>query len=141
MKRSPLVQKTPLKAKTKLTAKTPLKSKTTLRSTTRLRCKQKTARKLDTPYKTIFGSMDTCYITGSKNSVVPHHIFGGPNKAKSEEYGFILPLRKDWHTMQPYSIHEDRNLDLKYKRLCQEYWLNTICRTKEEFISEFKIWY
>lgn len=92
--------------------------------------------------------MSICYITGDSGkgqkgmrAVVPHHIFGNAYKAKSEEYGFILPLRLDWHTGQKYSIHEDKNLDLKFKRLCEDHYINVLGKTKEEFIKEFGKWY
>lgn len=159
-----LAPKTSLKAKSALAAKTPLKSKgvslkqtaslksntqlsssTPLTSQAQLKVKQKTAKKLKGEYFSIFGSLDVCAITGEQKakigkgkwSVVPHHIFSGPYKAKSEEYGFILPLRVDWHTGHSYSIHEDSSLDKKYKVLCQEYYMNTLGKTEEEFIKEF----
>lgn len=134
---SQLKQKTPLSASSELTTKTKLKTK------------QKTAKKLSGEYNSIFGSLNICAITGEKKqkigkgkwSVVPHHIFGGAYKAKSELYGFILPLRVDWHTGHAYSIHEDSKLDLKYKRICQDYYVNVLKKTKEEFIKEFGKWY
>lgn len=74
-------------------------------------------------------------------AVVPHHVFGNAYKSKAEKYGFILPLRADWHTGQAYSIHEDRALDLKFKRLCEDHYVNALGKTKEEFIKEFGKWY
>lgn len=133
----------------KLKQYTPLSSGSELTAKTQLKVKQKSAKKLSGGYKSIFGPLDVCAITGEKKqkigknrwSVVPHHIFGGPNKAKSELYGFILPLRVDWHTGHVYSIHEDSALDLKYKRLCQDYYINVLEKTEEEFIKDFGKWY
>lgn len=130
MKRTPLKQKTPLRAKT------PLKSKG------RLKCKQKTARKLSQPYFSIFTSdMHTCYITGATQNVDPHHIFGGSNKAVSEKYGFMLPLRSDWHRGTKYSIHEDRNLSVMYRMRCQEYYINILGKSWAEWKQEFGKWW
>lgn len=114
-----------------------------------LKTKQRTAKKTEGEYFSIFSSdLSICYITGDcgKNqkgmkAVVPHHVFGNAYKSKAEEYGFILPLRADWHTGQSYSIHEDRTLDLKFKRLCEDHYVNVLGKTKEEFIKEFGKWY
>ena len=129
--------------------KSKLQSKTVLVAKKQLTAKQKTAKKTAGEYVSIFSpDLSVCYITGDsgKNQkgmrvVVPHHIFGNAYKTKSEEYGFILPLRADWHTGQVYSIHEDKDLDLKFKRLCEDHYVNVLGKTKEEFIKEFGKWY
>lgn len=127
----------------------PFFAKGKLQTKTTLKIKQKTAKKTKGKYFSIFSpDLSVCYITGDsgKNqkgmrAVVPHHIFGNAYKAKSEEYGFILPLRADWHTGQVYSIHEDKDLDLRFKRLCEDHYVNVLGKTKEEFIKEFGKWY
>ena len=141
-----LKQKTPLKSYTPLKAHTSLARRTPLKAKTELKCKQKSARKLKEPYRSIFtDDLSVCYITGDKESdtthIHPHHIFGGPRKRLSETYGFILPLRSDWHEGTTYSIHEDRALDLKYKAMCEKYYINTLHKTKEDWISEFGQWW
>lgn len=131
-----LTQKTPLKRRTPLKAKTQLK-KTAIRSTgSTLKVKQKTARKRTAAYWSIFTEdLTICQITGCPNAV-PHHVFGNAYKLRSEERGFILPLRSDWHTVSDYSIHQDKSLDLKYKVICEKYYLSHY-GTKEDFIKEF----
>ena len=138
-RKTPLKSYTPLKAHTSLARQTPLKAKT------ELKCKQRSARKLKEPYKSIFtDDLSVCYITGDKASdtvkIHPHHIFGASNKKNSEKYGFILPLRSDWHEGTSYSIHEDRVLELKFKTLCEEYYITTLNHSKEDWISEFGKW-
>ena len=124
-----LKRKTTLKAYTKLEQKTPLKKK------------QKTARKLDTPYFSIFtNDLSRCVITGEKNAE-PHHIFNGSNKALSEKYGFILPLRADWHRIAAYSIHQDKRLRNKYRIACEKYYVEILGKTREEWIKEFGMWW
>lgn len=106
------------------------------------KCHQKSARKTKEPYQSIFTEdMNKCYITGDTYSVDPHHIFGGADKTSSELFHFMLPLRHDWHNAENYSIHLDRRLDIKYKMLCQDYWINEMGRTKEEWIKYFRKWY
>ena len=94
-----------------------------------------------TQYFSIFTSdLNSCYITKDTHDVHIHHIFGASNKDNSEKYGFMLPLRADWQNMADYGIHFNKELNLKYKRLCQEYWLEHF-GTKEEFINIFKKWW
>ena len=141
LKYSTLQRKTPLKAKTGLKAKTSLKSRTRLQQVKPLKAKQKTARKLKKPYRSIFTSnMDVCVITGCSGAE-PHHIFGGANKVLSEKYGFMLPLRHDWHRSTNYAIHSDRKLNLKYKLLCEDFYINELGKSKEEWIEEFGKWW
>lgn len=133
---------TPLKTKTPLKAKTSLQARSELKSFTPLSCKQKSANKTGKAYFSVLTkNMGVCAISGEKEHVVPHHIFDGPNKALSESYGFMLPLTNYWHTLGEYSIHHNRDLDLKYKRMCQDYYVSVLGKTKEDFISEFGKWW
>ena len=96
-------------------------------------------------YWSIFTTdLDRCYITGSTKSEADihiHHVFGAANKHNSERRGFIVPLRADWHDMADYGVHgKNKELDLKLKRACQEYYLEHY-GTKEEFIAEFGKWW
>lgn len=85
--------------------------------------------------------MKTCIITGSTTDVHLHHIFDGPDKAASEKYHFIVPLRGDWHNLADYGIHFNRELDVKYKMLCEAYWQDVLHKTKEEWVSVFRKWW
>ena len=114
---------------------TPVKSKP-------IKCKQATAKKGNGEYFSIFSvDMHRCVITGDTYNVVPHHIFGASHKAFSEKYGFVLPIRIDWHEGYDYSIHKNKELDLKYKKLCQDYWITTLGKTKKEWHNECGKWY
>ena len=81
-----------------------------------------------------------CHITNTSSNVHLHHIFSAANKRNSEEYGFIVPLNAEYHNMSDKGIHFDKTLDLYYKRLCQDYWLENY-GTKEEFIKIFGKWW
>ena len=118
------------------------KNKTVKARTVRQKRKYQKAYKPMYPYWSIFtDDLKTCYISKRVDSVEIHHIFGGSRKHLSEKYGFILPLTSDWHTQAPYAIHRDRELDLYYKKKCQEYWINVLHKTKEEWIEEFEKWW
>lgn len=94
------------------------------------------------PYRSIFTEdLKTCFISQRTDNVEIHHIFSGSRKHFSEKYGFILPLTSDWHTQAPYAIHRDRELELYYKRKCQEYWIDVLHKTEEEWIKECGKWW
>ncbi len=75
--------------------------------------------------------MDHCYFTGT-TPVERHHIFGGSQRAASEKYGFIMPLRPDMHPNGAQSGANAAEIDLKLKRMAQEYF-EANCGTREEF--------
>lgn len=151
-----LQQKTPLKAKTPLRAKKTLCSYSTLRCKKSLRdsyaekfmtgarkkpVKRQKAYNPSVPYFSVFTSdLKRCVISGDTSNIHIHHIFGAANKKNSEKYGFIIPLRADWHNMADYGIHFDKELDLKYKRRCQTYFVEHY-GTKEDFIQVFGKWW
>lgn len=80
-----------------------------------------------------------CIITGSPEAHI-HHVFGGANRSKSEEDGFIIPLHPDLHNMSNQGIHFNREMDLHYKRLCQRYYESCI-GDRKAFIARYgKSW-
>lgn len=82
--------------------------------------------------------LEHCILTGSPEVHI-HHVFGGPNRKNSEEDGFVVPLRPDLHNMSDRGVHFDRDLDLMFKKKCQELFEQT--RTREEFIKRYgKSW-
>ena len=134
---STIVRRTPLKPSYKPIKRTPI-----ARSTKPIRCKQKTAKKLKGAYFSVFtNDFSRCIVSGKICKTHPHHIFGAGNKAKSEKYGFIIPLAPEWHEGTPYSIHQNRKLELYWKVKCQDYWIDVLDKTKEEWISEFGKWW
>ena len=75
-----------------------------------------------------------CYITGDTQGLHKHHIyFGNPGRRISEENGFWAWLRYDWHNGARYGVHQDRALDIRLKRECQERFEES--HTREQFIQ------
>lgn len=90
-------------------------------------------------FSVLTNDLEHCYITGSTEIAI-HHVFGGANRGRSEKYGFIIPLRPDYHNMRNYGVHFNRELDLKFKTMAQEYYEENY-GTRESFIKEFgKSW-
>lgn len=80
-----------------------------------------------------------CIVTGSPDIHI-HHVFGGPNRKKSDQDGFIIPLRPDYHNMGDHGIHSNRDMDIHYKQECQKYFESHV-GTRKEFIARYgKSW-
>lgn len=72
-----------------------------------------------------------CYITGDTQGLHKHHIyFGNPGRRISEENGFWVWLRWDWHTGASYGVHFDHDLDRRLKQACQEKYEETHSRAE-----------
>lgn len=79
--------------------------------------------------------MDHCMFTGS-NQIERHHVFGGANRKRSEERGFIAPLRHDLHPNGVFAGNQAKDVDMRLKTMCQEYY-EAHYGTREDFIKEF----
>lgn len=86
-------------------------------------------------FSVLADDLEHCIVTGS-SQVEIHHVFNGPNRSLSEKYGFLIPLRPDWHNFKPYSIHMDQEFDNSWKRYAQQYYETNI-GSREDFIREF----
>ena len=67
--------------------------------------------------KSILQTEKQCYICGAK-FVHCHHIFGGPNRSLSEQYGLKLWLCPRHHT-GPDGVHQNPKLMKKLRKLGQ----------------------
>jgi len=86
--------------------------------------------------KSVFtDDMDHCYYTGYP-IVERHHIFGAANKARSEKYGFIIPLSPELHPNGANAGQSARMVDNSLKRMAQKYYEEHY-GTREQFIEEF----
>lgn len=79
--------------------------------------------------------MDSCIFTGA-SPVERHHIFGGSNRAKSEKYGFVVPLRPDLHPNGVFAGKNAKEIDTHLKQMAQEYF-EAHYGTREQFREEF----
>lgn len=67
-------------------------------------------------------NMDCCIYTGSY-IVERHHIFGGSNRKKSEKYGFVVPLRPDYHPMAQTYYEENIGSREEFRKEFGKSWL------------------
>lgn len=86
-------------------------------------------------FSVLTNDMEHCLITGDSNVAI-HHVFNGANRNLSEKYGFLVPLRPDWHNMTSYSVHMDQKFDESLKRKAQWYYEENY-GSREDFRREF----
>lgn len=88
----------------------------------------------------------TCYITGQRGHTEVHHIFGASNRTRSTFYGFVVPLLAPIHVNGARADNKEckkltgmtlKELDLKLKQSCQQYYENELGKSREEFVREF----
>ena len=65
--------------------------------------------------------MDHCYFTGIA-PVERHHIFGGSNRKRSEEYGYVIPLAPQLHPNGVHATEDAKTVDEVLKRMAQEHF-------------------
>ena len=85
--------------------------------------------------KSILQSEKKCFITGSTTGLQRHHIYGASNRNISEENGFWVWLRHDYHIADSpnKTPHNCRMTDLCLKERCQREDEKT--HSREEFIK------
>lgn len=65
------------------------------------------------------GKEKACYITGRKDILHKHHVFGGKNRAISDKHGLWVWLIPYLHNMSNQGVHFNKELDTKIKQECQ----------------------
>jgi hypothetical protein len=77
-----------------------------------------------------------CYITGAMEGLHKHHIFGGPNRKLSEQYGLYVYLIPKYHNMSDEGVHFNKEFDFKLKREGQAKF-ESLYGTREDFTRIF----
>lgn len=85
--------------------------------------------------------MMRCFLCGRNGTVDPlerHHIFGGPNRGKSEKYGLVVLLcGEECHRNGPKSAHRCRETADYLHRWGERKWMEEQDGTEEDFRREF----
>lgn len=95
------------------------------------KCGKKKRRKGEKPVwkeaNLLQGREKVCFLTGRRDHLQKHHIFGGPLRQMSDRNGFWVWLCAEWHNQETYSVHGRDGAALKeeLKRKCQEKFLET----------------
>ena len=89
--------------------------------------------------KSIMPTYGGCYLCrlldgdDRKKNTETHHIFFGPNRERSEEYGFVTRLCMEHHRTGPNALHRNSEICRILQRECQKEFEKT--HTREEFIK------
>lgn len=69
-------------------------------------------------------NMGQCIVTHAETGIEIHHVFGGADRKRSEQFSFCVPLHRSVHPNGAYRT--DKNwveLDHWLKRMCQQYYV------------------
>lgn len=88
-------------------------------------------------YSIITQELDRCIVCGRQREALHEVFFGTANRKKSIEHGLVIPLCNYHHNMSDNGIHFNHKLDLAYKQLAEQMWLNVNEKEIDDFIKEF----
>lgn len=76
-----------------------------------------------------------CFFTGATDNLDCHHIYSGLNRKVSDENGFWVWLKHDWHIADSVNDtpHNNKNVDTYLKKICQQKYEEE--HTREEFME------
>lgn len=84
-------------------------------------------------YSILTNDLEHCIECGRPN-IELHEVFYGKNRNNSIKYGLVIPLCKELHHRgNLIGIHQDKELELKWKKIAQETFNND-----EEFLKIFR---
>lgn len=86
--------------------------------------------------KSIIQNDKRCYVCDTPYNLHEHHVFGGPNRKKSEHYGLKVRLCAYHHNMSDAGVHFDKNLDNRIKKTAQRVF-ELKKGSRELFMQEF----
>lgn len=85
--------------------------------------------------------MRSCWLCGRNGSADPldrHHIFGGPNRKKSEKYGLVVDLcHSSCHIFGEYAVHRNAENMRSLRRWGQRKAMQENNWTTSDFVREF----
>lgn len=70
--------------------------------------------------KSIIQDEKECIICGNPECFEHHCYYGSKNRSVSEKHGFKIYLCLRHHTDGPYAIHNNKETDAYWKKVCQE---------------------
>ena len=76
-----------------------------------------------------------CHVCGRVQNCEEHHVFFGSNRKHSEQWGMVVWLCPDCHRIKKWSVHMNRDTDLRLKREQQMIFEQT--HSREKFMEIF----
>ena len=79
-----------------------------------------------------------CWLCGKGGAMERHHIFGGSNRKKSEEYGLVVLLCGDTcHRNGPRAAHQCAETALELKKYGERKWMYDHEASTDDFRAVF----
>ena len=79
-----------------------------------------------------------CWLCGKVGAMERHHIFGGSNRKKSEEYGLVVLLCGDTcHRNGPRAAHQCAETALELKKYGERKWMYDHESSTDDFRAVF----
>lgn len=89
-------------------------------------------------FSIITKDLEHCIECGRFNVELHEVFFGSSNRKLSIEDGLVIPLCKAKHHQgNLIGIHKDSKLDMKYKKIAEQKWLDYYNRSLEDFIKRY----
>lgn len=89
-------------------------------------------------YSIITNDLEHCIECGRPYVELHEVFFGVRNKHKSIEDGLVIPLCHQYHHHgNLIGIHQDIELNLKYKRIAEKRWLEYYNKTIDDFRKRY----
>lgn len=86
--------------------------------------------------KSIIQREKYCRLCGGLRDLEEHHVFGGPNRKRSDADGLTIWLCREHHTGDR-GVHFNRELDLHYKKEAERIWIKLKGKTIEDFRQRY----
>lgn len=78
-----------------------------------------------------------CFLCGRWTGLERHHLFGGPNRKKSDKYGLVVDLCHTCHNEPPLGVHNNKETMAYLHRYGQTVAMREQGWTVDEFRREF----
>lgn len=97
---------------------------------------KKKKKRISHPASILGSRKGMCYLCGRYGSTEEHHIFGGPNRTLSEQYGLKVYLCLECHQFGKHAVHKDQAVMNELHKQGQEAFENQL-GSRQQFMQIF----
>ena len=97
---------------------------------------EKKKKRIPHPGSILGSRKGCCYLCGKYGQTDEHHIFGGPNRMLSEQYGLKVDLCLECHRFGKHAVHKNHAVMDELHRQGQEAFERQV-GSREEFMEVF----
>ena len=97
---------------------------------------EKKKKRIPHPGSILGSRKGCCYLCGKYGQTDEHHIYGGPNRMLSEQYGLKVDLCLECHRFGKHAVHKDHAVMDELHRQGQEAFESQV-GSRKEFMKIF----